>query len=108
MNKTFVGIVGIAFIVLGVLGSVGWIVSFDWTEWNSIKDLTATYEIEIAMMKEERTTVFMMATVTLIGCVAVGAVMMALDRIIGALEYRNREARRNEEKLIDNTKGLVS
>jgi len=104
--QTFVGKVGIGFIVLGIIGAIGWVVSFDWSGWGDIKDLAEVYEMETAVMKEQLTTTITMALATLIGCVAVGAVMIALERIIVALEYRNTEARANERKLIEHVKEI--
>lgn len=63
---TFTGVMGIIIIILGVIGSLGILLSSD--------------------MDYELATTLTNVGTTLIGCLAIGSVLLALDKIIRLLE----------------------
>lgn len=88
--RSFAGIMGIIFIVIGVVGSIGILLSFDWSTWNHVKELPLTQADTIAVLKVQRTDTFIMSAVTLIGNLAVGSLLLAMDKIIQLLTKYNR------------------
>ena len=87
-KKTFAGIMGIIFVVLGVVGAIGIWASFDWQEWEHVKHLTLTQSERIAIMEAQRNTTLIMMGVTLLGNLAIGSVLLALDKIINLLQTK--------------------
>lgn len=82
------------FIGIGVLGSIGILASFDWSAWSDVKDLPYTFPEEYAVMKQEFTTLLTLAFSTLLGSLAIGSILIALDRIIAHLSVMNESMRR--------------
>ncbi len=83
---TFVGVMGIILIILGVIGTIGILFSFDWSTYNDIKGSSILYEDELIIMKAELNTIWIMAGASLIGCLALGSILLALDKIIQLLK----------------------
>lgn len=79
-------LMGIIFITLGVIGFVGIIVSFDWESYNNIKGLSYSFADELAVMKSQLTNVWVIGISVLVVNVAIGILLMAIDRIIEILE----------------------
>lgn len=96
MKKSFVGIMGVVFIVLGVLGAIGIMLSFDWEEWNFIKDMSLSQSETIAFMAAQRNETLIMAFLALVGNLAIGSVLLALDKIIGLLQSNKQEVDKSE------------
>lgn len=76
---------GICFIVLGVIGCIAIVASFDYSYYNDIKHLTLTYAEEIEFMKEELTLTWAVGLIVLITNVAFGTLLITLDSILGEL-----------------------
>lgn len=89
MSNKFFGRLGIFIIVLGAIGSIGIVSAFDWATWNDIKDYSFTYESEIAILKPQLTEVWITAISTFVGCLVLGAVLMALGKIVEQQEVNN-------------------
>lgn len=87
-NQTFAGIMGFIFILLGVVGAVLVVLSFDWQGYDFIKKFTATSSLEIEAMKAELMSTWLIAGATLIVNLAIGSVLLALDKIIRILSVR--------------------
>lgn len=79
-------VVGIIAIVISVLLFIIILISFDWSTYYNIKDLTYTYAEEIEIMKMELMDTWIIASFILIGGVVSGIVLITLGRILGVLE----------------------
>lgn len=88
MLNTFIGKLGIVFIILGVIGAIGIIFSFDWEAWNDAKDFPLIHSEELTLLKPQLMTTWIYAGVALLGNLAIGSVLMALDKIINILESK--------------------
>lgn len=86
-------IIGKIFIVLGAIGFIVILFSFDWGYYNSIKDSPNVYSNEVAFMKGQLLTTWTYAIVLLIGSSAVGVVLMTLGKILGHLEIITKDKR---------------
>lgn len=74
---------GMAFIVIGVIGAIGVIGSFDWDVYNEIKD---GYDSELKdTARGELIAMWLMAGTALVSCSAVGLLFLALDNIAHTL-----------------------
>jgi len=86
-NKTiqsgteFMTVIGIVIMVLGFIMAVSYVYIFDWETYNSIKDLSLTYENEIEMMTNEKYNMFITAGLIAYASVIVGSFFIAVDRI---------------------------
>src|SRR5690625_3563998 len=80
-KNSFAKIMGVVFIAIGVLGFFIIIGTFDFTEYNSIKDLEATYSEELVIMKSELFTRWIIGLGNLVFNLAVGAILLTLDKI---------------------------
>lgn len=96
MKRTFVGTMGIILIVIGILGAIGIWLSFDWEEWGHIKTLTLSQSEVIEIMRGQRNNAIIMGFVSLVGNLAVGSVLLALDQIINLLRGKSRDAKNND------------
>ena len=74
-------VMGVVFIAIGVFGFFIIIGTFDFQEYNSIKDLSFSYSEEIAIMKSELITRWIAGLGNLIFNLAVGTVLLTLDKI---------------------------
>lgn len=91
-NKySFTGVMGIILIIIGIVGAVGIVLSFDWSQYSYVKDVSSIYEERLITMKAELTTTLIMAGATLIGNLALGSVLLALDKIIQLLKELGRD-----------------
>lgn len=81
VRNSLANIMGVVFIAIGVLGFFIIIGTFDFTEYNSIKDLELTYSDEIAIMKSELFTRWIIGLGNLVFNLAIGAILLTLDKI---------------------------
>lgn len=72
---------GIIFIFLGIIGFIVILMTFDFKEYNLIKDYPATHEAELMIMQKELINTWILASVTLIGNIAIATVLITLDKI---------------------------
>lgn len=89
MNKNFYTGLGAFLIIVGALGAVGIIFSFDWETWNRAKEYESLYADDIIMLKPLLTNTWVTAITTFLGSLAVGSVLMALGKIVDVLEDNN-------------------
>lgn len=79
-------VMGVIFIIAGVVLFIITLSSFDWDTYNGIKDLTFTYEEEIALMEQELGFTIMTAIVLLFGNAVAGVLLITLGKMLGLLE----------------------
>lgn len=89
-GTTFVKIMGIIFIVIGIIGSIAIMFTFDWDTYNVIKD-RALFQDETALMRADLINTWTMAGLALIGNLAIGSVLLALDQIIQLLKRLSKQ-----------------
>ncbi len=82
MSNTFYNKLGIFIIIVGAIGAIGIISAFDWETWNDIKDYPSTHADEILFLKPQLTSMWTSAITALLGSVVLGAILMALGKIV--------------------------
>lgn len=77
--------VGLAFAVIGIIGAIIIMVSFDWGAFSDARDYPMTSGIDPELMTINLITTSLQASAMLLGNVAVGTILIALDQIIQIL-----------------------
>ena len=86
MKINLAQVMGVIFIVAGAILFIITLSSFDWDTYNRIKDLTLTYEEEIALMEQELGFTIMTAIVLLFGNAAAGVLLITLGKILSYVQ----------------------
>ena len=86
MKTNFAQVMGVIFIVAGAILFIITLSSFDWDTYNRIKDLTLTYEEEIALMEQELGFTIMTAIVLLFGNAVAGVLLITLGKILSYVQ----------------------
>lgn len=98
-DLTFAEFMGIVFIIIGVIGSISIVASFDYGTYNEIKQYEATYADEIQFMKDNLFSTWVVGIGSLIGCVAIGTLFITLGKILGVLnDIKDSGKMTNEHK----------
>lgn len=84
--STGLRVLAIIIIILGVLGSLAIVVSFDREAYDYAKENKIIYEEEYEVLKAELSATWVYASGILIGSLASGMVILALERIMITLE----------------------
>lgn len=77
----FMTVIGVIIIILGFIAAGLYIYIFDWETYNSIKDLSLTYDDEIEMMTNEMYNMFVTAGLIVFVNIIIGSFFIAVDRI---------------------------
>ncbi|MCC2250509.1 hypothetical protein JUJ52_11105 [Virgibacillus sp. AGTR] len=80
---------GILFIIIGVIGFIIIMASFDYAEYGELKNdsyLLEDDEIRLQVMKDDLTSTWVAGIATLIINVAIGTVLITLGKIVSLLE----------------------
>ncbi|MFU0790193.1 hypothetical protein [Virgibacillus proomii] len=88
-DLTFTGFMGIIFIIIGIIGFIVILTSFDYQTYNELKTdsyLLEDEEIQFQMLEEGLMSTWVVAIGILLINVAIGSVLMALGKIIRLLE----------------------
>lgn len=93
---------GVVFIVLGVVGAIGIVATFDYSYYDLIKDSLAR-EGEAVAMKADLFMRWVGAIASVLVCTAIGLILMALDKMIKLIESNRAETIRVKE-IIHNQK----
>ena len=93
MNKerdlTLAGFMGAVFIIIGIIGMFIIVSSFDRAAYNELKNetyLLEEEEIQLQIMEEERTSIWVVGIGALIINVAIGTVLLTMGKIVRLLE----------------------
>ncbi|API94000.1 MULTISPECIES: hypothetical protein [unclassified Virgibacillus] len=93
MNKTkdltFAEFMGLIFIIIGVIGFITIITSFDHLEYSELKDsayLLDEEEVQLEMMKDDLMSTWVVGIGTLLINVAIGVVLMTMGKIVRLLQ----------------------
>lgn len=82
-------IVGIVFVVFGILGAIGWFVSIDTNSGSdSIDDELYTYSEQKKLASQEKNTKVIYSISTFLGGLGVGTIVYSLGTIQGLLEIQ--------------------
>ncbi|WP_182200100.1 hypothetical protein [Paraliobacillus salinarum] len=98
MSNNFYSKLGIFIVALGFIGAIGIISSFDWETWSEVKEYPDEYMGTFMALKSQLTSVWTTAITSFVGSLAVGAVLMALGRIVELLEDIRGTKPGNREK----------
>jgi|SRR5690625_6042270 len=102
----FMDIVGKIFLVVGILGALIIVASFDWDSYNRYKGLSLTHDLEASLAKADLQAMWIAAGAVLFFNVAVGTIILSLERIAQILlldknvevSVGSEELESNEEK----------
>src|SRR5690606_27890696 len=86
MKTNLAQAMGVILIIAGVVLFIITLSSFDCDTYIRIKDLTLTYEEEIALMEQELGFTIMTAIVLLFGSAVAGVLLITLGKMLGLLE----------------------
>jgi len=79
-------IIGVIFMFLGVIAFLYMVLSFDYDYYNEIKHTKVSDNIERIVMEEQLIIHWVVGLTSLISSVAVGTVLLTLDKIAGLIE----------------------
>ena len=77
----FMKVIGIVIIVLGVLGAIGILTTFDWSTYSDIKSYAYTYSDELSVLKPMMIDAVTMAGATLLVSISIGSFFIAVDKV---------------------------
>src|SRR5690606_2878180 len=100
MKTNLAQVMGVIFIIAGVVLFIITLSSFDWDTYNRIKDLTLIYEEEIALMEQELGFTIMTAIVLLFGNAVSGVLLITLGKILSYVQVLSVKFIGDEDKTV--------